>query len=99
MVCRKPPTRKEIRVIPDFWWSGVKLPLWLPVLFLAITCVSDIQVGHVNPFQTFKFQDLSNDMKKASIHSDLTPEIAQWRFENPFGTPTPKMEFIWECEG
>jgi hypothetical protein len=39
VVCRTLPERKEIGAIPNFEWSGVKLPIWLPTLLLAITCV------------------------------------------------------------
>ncbi len=45
----------KIGAIPDFWWSGVKLPIWLPTFLLAITCVLHVQMGHVNPFQISRF--------------------------------------------
>jgi hypothetical protein len=45
----------------DFWLLVVetKLALWLMALLLAITCVFNTQMGHVNPFKTFTFQELS----------------------------------------
>jgi hypothetical protein len=56
-------------------------------------------MGHANPFQTFTFQDLSNDIKNSSNHWVLTPVIALWKFENPPGLHLPKWELSWECEG
>jgi hypothetical protein len=38
--------------------------------------VSGVQMGHVSPFQTFMFQELSNDIKNASIQWILIPAIA-----------------------
>jgi hypothetical protein len=49
-VCRTPPARNEIGLIHDFWWLGVKLPIWLPAFLLAITCVSDVQMGDASAF-------------------------------------------------
>jgi hypothetical protein len=37
-------------------------------LSLAITYVLDVQMGNGNPFETSKFQDLFNDIKKSSSH-------------------------------
>jgi hypothetical protein len=50
MVCGTPPTRKEIKAIPDFYWLGVKLPIRLPTFFLAITYVLNAQMGRGSPF-------------------------------------------------
>ncbi len=36
--------------------------------FFSLTYVSDVQMGHANPFQTSKFQELSNDTRNNSIH-------------------------------
>ncbi len=58
---------------------------------LAITCVSDVRIGHVSPFQTFTFQEISNNIRNASIQWILTHAIIFWRFGSPFGTPIPKM--------
>ncbi len=44
------PTRQEIESIPNFYWSGVKLPIWLPTFLLIITCVSNVQMSHASPF-------------------------------------------------
>jgi hypothetical protein len=46
-----------------------------------------------------KFQLFSNDIKNYSRKWVLTPAIALWRFESPFGTLTPNMEFTRECDG
>jgi hypothetical protein len=45
----------------------------IPGFLLTITCVSDVQMGHANPFQTSKFQELFNDIKTVSIQWVLTP--------------------------
>jgi hypothetical protein len=34
----------------------IKLPIWLPTFLLAITCVSNVQMVHANPFQTSMFK-------------------------------------------
>jgi hypothetical protein len=46
--CRTPLARKEIWSILNFYWLGVKLSNWLLALLLAITCVSDVQMGHAS---------------------------------------------------
>jgi hypothetical protein len=91
MVCHKPPTCKEIRVIPNFWWSGVKLPICLLTFLLAITCVSSTQMGHASPFYTSMFQELSNDMNNYLIQWVLTPWNCILRIWKSIGTPTPKV--------
>jgi hypothetical protein len=45
-------------------------------LLLAITCVSDVQMGDASPFWTSTFQGIFNDIKNFSSHSVLTPAIA-----------------------
>jgi hypothetical protein len=45
------------------------------------------------------FQELSNGIKKFSIHCVLTQAIALWKFGSPPGFQLPKWEFTWECEG
>jgi hypothetical protein len=37
------------------------------------------------------FQQIFNDIKNSSNQWDLTPKISLWKFEKPFGTPTPTM--------
>jgi hypothetical protein len=44
MVYRTPSIRKGVGSIPDFFWSGVKLQVWLPAFFFAITYVVDVQM-------------------------------------------------------
>jgi hypothetical protein len=78
---------------------GVKLPIWLLTLLLAITCVLSVQMSDANSFQISTLQDLFNDIMNISIQWVLTPAIALWRFGNPLGFELPKWELIWECEG
>jgi hypothetical protein len=75
------------------------LPIWFLAFLLAITCVSNVQMGHPSSFQTFKFQELSNAIRNSSIKWVLTLAIVLWRFKNPSGVRLPKWEFTWECEG
>jgi hypothetical protein len=42
---------------------------------------------------------LSNDIKNATSHWVLTPEIILWSFGSPPGLHLPKWELPWECEG
>jgi hypothetical protein len=56
-------------------------------------------MGHANPFYTFKFQKISNDIRNFSIHWVLTPTIALWKFKSPLGLQHPKWKLPWECEG
>jgi len=56
-------------------------------------------MGHVSPFQPFKFQDLFSDIKNSSIQWVLIPEIIFWRFKSPSRLQLPKWELTWECEG
>jgi hypothetical protein len=44
-------------------------------------------MGHVSPFETFKFQKLFNDIRNLSIQWVLALAIVFWRF----GSPTPKV--------
>ncbi len=71
MVCRMPLAGKEIGAIFDFQGSEVKLAIKLPTFLLAITCVRSVQMGHVSPFQTCKFKELSDDVRNFSINSFL----------------------------
>ncbi len=96
--CRTPPARKGIMSIPDFPWSGLKLPIWLLAFLLAITYVTDVQMGHVSPFWTFTLQYLSNDINNSLRWGVLTFAIALWSFRSPLGLQLPIWEFIWECE-
>jgi hypothetical protein len=50
MVCGMPLACKEIKAIPNFKWSRVKLAIWLPSLLLAITYILSIQMDHASPF-------------------------------------------------
>jgi len=87
MVCRTSLARTEVGSIPDFSWSGVKLPIWfLPFLF-AITCVVDVQMAHANPFSTSRLWQLSNDIKNTS--GVLTPALELWNFGSLGGLPSP----------
>jgi hypothetical protein len=45
------------------------------------------QMGHVSPFETFRFQKLFNDIRNLWIQWILTPSIVLWRF----GSPIPKV--------
>jgi hypothetical protein len=87
--CCTPPTHKGIGSIPDFLWSGVKLPVWLLAFLLAITCVADVQMGHASPFWTFTLQYLFNDINNASMWGVLTLAIELWTFGSPGGLPSP----------
>ncbi len=84
---------------PTFSGLESNLTIWLTILLLAITCVSDVQMGHASPFEIFTFQKLSNDVRNSSIQWVLTPTIALWRFESPLKFQLPTWEFIWECGG
>jgi len=62
---------------------------------------------HARPFWTFTLQELSNDIKNASIWGVLTPSIALWVFGNPRGLPSPIFESVsgdltlpskWGCD-
>jgi len=68
-------------------------------LLLAITCVLITQMGHANPFQTFNFQELSNNIRIISIQWVLTLVIGLCRFESPLGVQLPKWELTWEGGG
>jgi hypothetical protein len=46
-----PPTHKEVRAIPDFWWSRINLTIWLPTFLLAITYVLITEMNHTNHFR------------------------------------------------
>jgi hypothetical protein len=49
-VCRMPSVAKQIGLIFNFLWLRVKLVVWLSTLFLAITCVSNVQMSNAGPF-------------------------------------------------
>jgi hypothetical protein len=66
MVCRTLPAHTGVRSIPDFLWSGVKLPVWLPALLSTITCAADVRMAHARPFSTSTLQGLSNGIKNTS---------------------------------
>ncbi len=75
------------------------MAIWLHPLLLPITCVSNVQMDHASPFQTFTFQKISNDIRNSSIQWVLTLGIAFWKFESPSGFQLPKWKFTWECGG
>jgi len=54
-------------------------------LLLAIMCVLSTQMGCVNAFYTFTFQDFSNDIMNFSIQWILTFTIVLWKFQS--GSP------------
>jgi hypothetical protein len=98
MVCCTPPARMDVESIFDFSWSRVKLPVWLSTFLFAITCVTDVQMGHASPFSTSTFQYLSNDIRNSSMQGVLTSVIALWRFGSPSRLPLSQWKFTWECE-
>ncbi len=55
-------------------------------------------MSNASPFQTSTFQELSIDIKNATIHQVLTPVIALKSFGSPPRLHLPKWE-PWECEG
>jgi hypothetical protein len=54
-------------------------------------------MNYVRP--SFTFQELFNDIKDATSHGVLTPEIVLLSFGSPLGLHLPKWELPWECEG
>jgi hypothetical protein len=61
--------------IPDFWWSGVKLSVWLPAFLLPITWAAYVQMAHARPFWTSTLQGLSIDIKNTPMRGVLTPVV------------------------
>ncbi len=55
-------------------------------------------MSNASPFETSTFEALSNSTKSATIHGDLTLQLALWSFGSPTGLPLPKWELPWECE-
>jgi len=45
----------QVGLIPNFQWSGIKLPVRLPAFFFAITCVANVQMANASPFSTSTF--------------------------------------------
>jgi hypothetical protein len=106
-MCRTPPACIEIRLIPNFQWSGIKLTVWLPTFLLAITCAIDVQMVHARPFSTSTLQHLSNDVKNTPMSGVLAPAIELWSFRSPRGLPSPNFENVsfiltlpskWGCD-
>jgi hypothetical protein len=81
--------RTRVRSIPDFWWSGVKLPIWLLTFLFVITFVVDVQMAHASPFSTSILRQLSNGMKNVSMQGVLTPAIELWNFGSLDGLTSP----------
>jgi hypothetical protein len=48
-------------------------------------------MGHVSPSQTSTFQDLSKDIRNASIQLSFDPYNCPLKIRESIGTPTPKM--------
>ncbi len=71
--CCEPGNVPRILALPMFYvWDSYleslkELGTHHPALLLFKTCVLGAQMGHVSPFQTSKFQELSNDIKDSSI--------------------------------
>jgi hypothetical protein len=63
MPCRNLDSDVGKRSIPDFKWSGIKLP----ALLLPITWAADVQMTNARPFWTFTLQDLLNDTKNTPM--------------------------------
>jgi len=88
MVCRIRPAHTGIGSNPDFFWSEVKLPIWLLALLSTITCVADVQMAHVRPFSTSTLQGLSNSIKNILRQGFFTSTIELWNCGSPIQVPT-----------
>jgi hypothetical protein len=86
---RTPPAHTGIGSIPNFLWSGVKLPIWLPALLSTITCAANVQMANARPFRTSTFQELSNGIKNTSRQGVLTSTIELWSRRSPGGLQVP----------
>jgi len=66
-------------------------------LLLAITCVLITQMSHASPFQTFNFQELSNNIRTILIQWVLTPVIVEnsgihWESNSQSGNSLGRVE-------
>jgi hypothetical protein len=71
-MCRTPSAHTKVGSIPDFLWSGVKLPIWLPAFLSTITYAVDVRMAHARPFSTSTLQGLFNGIKNTSRQGVLT---------------------------
>ncbi len=93
-----PPARTEVKSIPDFLWSGIKLP----VLALGLSfchnlcckcpnglCKPILDIYTSTAFRWYKklFNTRCFDLCNRSL-----------KVQESTGTPTPKMGATWECE-
>jgi hypothetical protein len=78
MVCCIISARTGIGSIPDFLWSGVKLPVWLPAFLSTITYAVDVRMAHARPFSTSTLQGFSNGTKNISRQGVLISAIELW---------------------
>jgi hypothetical protein len=88
-VCCTPFSHTGVESIPDFLWSGVKLPVWLPALLSTITCAADVWMVHARSFSTSTIQGLSNGIKNTSRQGVLTSAIELWSCKSPGGLQVP----------
>jgi hypothetical protein len=88
MLCGTPHAHKEIRSIPDFYWSGVKLPIWFPAFLLAITCVSDVQMGHAKPILDIYVSIAFQWIKELFNPMGFDPCNRPLKIRESIGTPT-----------
>jgi hypothetical protein len=85
MVCHTLPSRKGIGSILDFYWSRVKLPIWLLAFLLAITFVSTEPISDI--YTSISFQWYKEFYK--TMRFDPCNYIL--KILESFGTPTPNM--------
>jgi hypothetical protein len=84
-----PPSCKEIRLIPDFYWSGVKLSIWTRPFFCHHLWL-DVQMGmraHLDIYVSIAFQwykGIFNPMGFDPCNRPL-------KIRESIETPTPKM--------
>jgi hypothetical protein len=90
-VCGTPPSHKEVRVIPDFQWLGIKLAIWLSTFSLGHnlcfnypngSCKTILKIYVPIAFKWYK--GLFNPM-------GFDPWNGSLKIQKFVGTPTPKM--------
>jgi hypothetical protein len=106
-MCRTPSAHIGIGSIPDFLWSGVKLPIWLPALLSTITCLVNVQMAHARPFSTSTLQGLSNGIKNTSRRGVWPSAVELWSCGSLGGLQIPTFESVsliltlaskWGCD-
>ncbi len=106
-MCCIPSAHTEIRLIPNFLWLGVKLPVWLLALPSTITFAANVQMAYAKPFSTSTLQGLSNGIKNTSRRGVLISTIELWSYGSPRGLQVPtfgSVSFIltlaskWGCD-